>query len=647
MIDITKHKTIFIRIGESAAPALVQFEHTLEKTTGFVAIDAASFSSLAELKIAVLAENPGATLFLELDWLKGSKLSFETSWQEWNVVLVKGAKADDSSLLPWLQVFSCLDLTSLPETELSKAIELAIAPGKLPGIVALCGAGAEIYFEKVTRMKGMGQKLDFFLDQLETKFPELAGQMYNLRQLTYSLVHQALNTSASVSKIVPVVDFQIAAEEDRIVFSTRFSAPPKIVTRWAAEMAANENFLLRNASLCADMLVFTELSDLQQVEIKALVASTGDYSGAAGHSVLLATVPNFIPDPALLEAQSKAKFQPLTVLAAGENIAPPATALSPAEIATIAQEAGDTPVQAGMGTQLNFKLKAGMLEAEKTNLQGLVKKKSSLISELTKDVNRAQREVLEAQKGATKEILKMRMETEKAKNEARDAKKKLIVFQRRAAEAAEEKSKQKEEDAVPKKDFEKELKQAELGKRNLESQLKEQMEKAGKADEILQKSRKEVGQLTGEINLLKQKLVQIAQRAATNSAIDSAGQKVGESEIDKFKALQKNLAEAKGKEHDLEKAVKALALKLDAAEKNLKVNEATFTKQLEAGEKAMEEAKRQRSEIVSKLEDAKLDAKKKLEESNERDRTLRKQIEEQKAKLEALEKAASPLAKAS
>ncbi|MGZ6289578.1 MAG: hypothetical protein ACXWQO_15425 [Bdellovibrionota bacterium] len=639
MIDISKQKVIFLRRTGEAESLFQNFETTAQKISDYQAFEAQTFTTFANFAAEHLAANPSATLFLDLVWIEEAKITFEPAWKDWNVVLVKTMPPSEQ-VMPWLKSFSCLDISALDDFGLTKSVQLAVAAEKMPGIVSLCESGTEIYFEKLTSMSGIGKKLDRFLALLENKYPQLTNQLFNLRQLTYALVHQALATSAATSKIIPVVDFQIAAGPERIAFSTRFNAAPQTLERWQAEMAEGKNQILFNASLCADLLSLTEITDLNQIEVKALLAGGGEFSAASRRSVLARSVANFLPDSAVLEAQKHAKFQPLFVLEAGEKA-------ELAEVAAGAEEAGGTEIQskAGMGTQLNFKLKSDMLETEKGNLQGLVKKKSQLINDLTKDVNRAQREVVETQKNATKEILKMRMETEKAKNEARDAKKKLIAFQRKAAEAAEAESKAKLADAAPKQDFEKDWKQAEFARRNLEAQLKEQADKAGKADELLQKVRKEMGQLTGENNLLKQKLLQQTQKAVAGAGNGDGKKSAAEEALEKLKASQKLYAEARGREQELEKAVKSLALKLDAAEKNSKAGGATFSKQVEAAERAAEEAKRQRSEILAKLEEAKADAKKKVEEGNERERALRKQIDEQKAKLDQLSPEAAPLVK--
>lgn len=629
MIDITKQKVIFVRRGSPASPALAPLEQMLGETCALELVTAGASFDLAAFQ-AQHAE--GTAVFLELGWIAEAKIPFDPAWRAFKVVLVKTEEL--TGVQPWLEAFSTLNVSSPSPAELRTAAEIAIAPERVPGIVALCASGVEVYFEKITRIQSLGQKTDRLLDYFGGKHPELADQLYNLRQLSYALVHQALRVSSGVSQVSPVVDFQIAADSGRIAFSTRFSAPPSLLQTWARELAANGNLLLRNAALSADLLAFTELSALKQIEVKALIAAKGEYSGAAG-SVLFARVENFAADPAVVAAQKKAKFFTLSKLPESkeEPLADKAAGPSPSSAPEAGEEeAGTTPAAkspAPAPGQLNFKLKADMLETEKANLQGLVKKKSQLISDLTKDVNRAQRDVMEAQRTATKEILKMRMEAEKARNEARDAKKKLAAFQRKAAEAAEAEAKARESGAAPKQDFEKDFKQSELARRNLEAQLKEQTEKAARADEMVQRLRREATQVAGEMSLLKQKLLQTTQKLASAEMASASAQKsAGTDDFESFKASKKATAESKGKEQELEKTIKSLQLKLDAAEKNLKVGEQMFEKQLEAAEKAGEEAKRQRAEMVTKLEVARLEAKKKLEESNDRERMLRKQIEQ-------------------
>ena len=69
--------------------------------------------------------------------------------------------------------------------------------------------------------------------------------------------------------------------------------------------------------------------------------------------------------------------------------------------------------------------------------------------------------------------------------------------------------------------------------------------------------------------------------------------------------------------------------------------QAAQKKQAEANEKALEEAKRQRREALSKLEESESSIKKKLEETNNIERKLKAKIEELAAALNGAKKPAA------
>ena len=541
------------------------------------------------------------TLLVELGAIIEEKFSVSPAWKDRNIILLR---EEEECPAEW-RSFSRLELDS-PFTALAHGLEIALAPSNFPGAYALLEKKGEIFYEKIQSLHEIGAKVDRFTYLLEERYPVLVPQLHNLRRLSYSLLHLALESSNA--QFSPIADFQVGADGDSISFSVRFGADRETVKAWKIQSSEPDAVWL-NLLHSAQLAVITELTQIKQVEIKTLLSA----APTKNCSMLFFRLPTFSPNESSLNRQANFKLTPL-----GKLSAPPVAS----EQEKPAAGAGDAPT----GLELNFKVKADMLENEKNNLQGLVKKKSVLISELTKDVNRAQQEVLAAQKSATKEILKMRMETEKAKNAARDATKKLSFFQRKMEEKAAAEKVTADSNAEPARDYEKELKQVELNQKNAEQKTAEANRKVARLEELLARQRKEAGDLMAEFNVLKAANFKLEQGSDKSDTANVVGSDEGTEE--KLKTARRQLMDARAREQELEKEVKKLTIKCEAAEKNLAAKSGVAQKQLEMAEKVTEESKRQNSIASSKIEELKSEIKKKIEENNSSERILKSKVEE-------------------
>lgn len=545
-------------------------------------------------------ENPIDQIYLlDLESFQQEKISPASEWKEKRIVLLY-----DRPCPPEWQLFSRINLQQT-KPEISTALDLCSYPENFPGIFGLLKSKGEIFYEKIESLHEIGLKVDKLTHLLGQKFPELQTHFFSLRQTSYALLHLALNESSA--KIKPIADFQVSANEGGIYFAVRFNATLDKLKSWQALEADTANQIWKSARDNSTLLAITYLEKIQQVEVKARIGAT-----LPATAILQFSISDFNPDSSAQKLQASFTFTPLG------KLTPPPNATNDETPAITAEEP--------KGTELNFKVKADMLENEKNNLQGLVKKKSVLIGELTKDVNRAQQEVIAAQKNATKEILGMRMETEKAKNAAREATKKLSIFQRKMAEKEAEQKAAEATPTEPVRDFEKDLKQSELILKNSEQKLAESGRKIARLEEFLARQRKETGELMQELNNLKAEKVKSSGTAS--KAADPLDPSGTESTEEKLKSTKKILAETMTKEHELEKEVKRLQIKCDAAEKNLAAKAGATKKELEAAEKSVEESKRQKSLISSKMEELKTELKKKIEESNSAERLLKAKVDE-------------------
>ena len=66
-----------------------------------------------------------------------------------------------------------------------------------------------------------------------------------------------------------------------------------------------------NAAACADVLIFTELTKLHQLEVKGLIAREGNFCLFENKTILARVFAEFQPDKNTLAAQENIKFIPI------------------------------------------------------------------------------------------------------------------------------------------------------------------------------------------------------------------------------------------------------------------------------------------------------------------------------------------------
>jgi hypothetical protein len=603
-------------------------EDFLKGKLGLGAINCQWKDAGANLNAGILREQgvpEQATLFIDLMAVEAGRLNSPSEWKDWHIVLLMEGgptvKANE-----WLKACSHLNLNQLNAYNLPLH-ELAGSQEKYPGISFLLGKGSEVLFQKVQELGDIGEKIDRVIAKLEKKYPKLIPHLFNLRHLTYSVLHHALNASMSVGKKIPLADFQIGADENQIIFATRFNSPENSMVDLNRTIVDSRSILWQNAANATDLLVFTELSRLRQMEIKAVVSAKGELS-SGGASILIRKVEDFAPDDAAQGRLRQTSYAALDAL-------PSKTNGSQEESQNSSAHVEETTNEESNGTGLNFKVKADMLENEKNNLQNLVKKKNALIGGLTKDVNRAQIEAQNAHKAATKEIMKMRMELEKEKNLAREATKKLLTFQRmmEQKEAVEANQMNRQEEQ---KDFEIEWKKAEIQRNALEEKMKELTEKLNRNEELMRGQRANMNEVSAKLNeekaknlkLERESRVQANENTGSASTIEVNGTNERTEIRDQANELRKSLTDSKVKEQELEKEIRRLTIKAEGAEKNLKVHDLTASKQLEAAEKAAAEAKRLKSKAMEEIEAMKVEMKQKAEAANAAAREIKKKADD-------------------
>lgn len=620
MSNLEKPQAVIFRDLGHEHPLWASLERVLKGMSNCTIFDTGTIKNADDFQTLLTTLPPECSLWIDLAWAEMSGISYLESWRSQHIILVKGEGASLAGDSSWRHCSSSLNLSTLPALDLPRVVQVCLAHERFPGIVSLNERGSEVFFDKVQGLQEIGQKIDRLLGVIEQKYPVLLPQFFNLRQLMFAILHQAFESGSSIGSIANTVDFQVSASEKRLVFGVRFAAAPGSLEEWLNEMQTGSSHLWHNARISADLLILTELTAVKQIEVKAMVSPSGAFQAAEENSLFSRVIPSFDPERFAKDQLRAAKLLPLSGLGdskSGKSSAPMAAA--PSEAST-----------AGEASQLNFRLKSDILERERNNLHGMVKKKTHLIASLNKDVNRAQKELILVQNNTSKELHKMRMETEKAKNEAKQAEDKLSHFMRKAAEKQAEEGGGTTVAGQPKRDFEKEWKQADYAKRVTEEKVAELSHKLTHQEEIIQKTRKELSQFATENNELKAKLFKLEQTAVLRSK-DDKGSQVSNAEAmlaAKLKESQKLLGESRMKEQELAKDIKRLTIKIDTLEKNAKVNTSSTGKQDSAAEKQVEEIKRQMGELQKKLDAAPEALKKKQEEWNAIERVLKKKIEE-------------------
>jgi hypothetical protein len=568
--------------GQSS-PSLEKFQAILQKLS---ALEVVSVARVEELQ----AEETSAIFLDAALWHESAPLAEE------NLVLLSGV--DSPSVGLGKGNTSILDLSALNTADLVRAAQLALIPECKPGIACLSDSGSEIYYEKIHGLPEVGERVDRFVRLLEKAHPALLPRLFFLRQLSYAIFHQAF--SGSVSKFDPAIDFQLTASQSRIALTARFSAPPGILAKWREQLAGGKDPVWAAARQSSDLLVLTELKRIQQLEIKAVMAS----DTPLGTSFLFRVVEDFLEDAVQAESRKAMKLLPFGSLK-GSNLA---HAQIPSEPES---EVEDSEKSSAAG--LNYKVRSEMLENENTNLQGLVKKKNHLLTGLNRDVNRAQRELALAKNTHTKELHKLRMEIESERNAAKKLKDELVRLKRKMAEeraGADEVGVNAQ--VEPSRDYEKDWKAASYAKRLAEEKVAELGKKAEIQEDLIQSLRKEALSAAGQINELKDKVFRLgriaAERKSQNEA-QSSGSQGGPANLgalpEKLKEAQRQQLQAKAKEQELEREIKRLKLQLESSENGWKAKVIQLEKQIESKDRQIEEAKRQKAEAFKKAEEEK------------------------------------------
>ncbi len=630
----TERKPIAILLCDPARESvpLRKLAGVLPRLAEFRSVDISTLQSLTEFLASGNVAIEEAAIYVEANWFVERGVESDASLDKANIIAVDcepGEPIFSKISSQWKQKISYLALGAISNKDLPKVLSVSLEPCAVPGISAIAEKNSEILFEKVQRLSQIGHRIDQVVQNIETKFPEMASQSFNLRNVSYSILQLALMEAMAATKIMAVVDFQITASNERIAFSTRFSARPETYAAWRSDMANLAKPLWRSLTSSTDLLVFTHLEERNEIEVKALVSQEAEGNIFHTRSILFNSIREFLPEAAGEGAKQIGTFK------AFETKLPDAKMSSESGQENEA-EANSSEVRIGSVDEgLKLKIKADMLEDEKNTLQELVKKKTSLVSGLHKDINKLQKDAATAHNNAQKEALKLRMENEQAKNDVVKLNKELARMKRRFAELEEKQKAANTDSSGVKRDFEKELKASELAKKALDTKIDELIKKRELQEGLLEETRKQHRESQAEAKDLKAKLV-ISQKAleaaqmggSKSSGNSEADQRRDGGAGDKLKEAQKQSLNAKQAAENFEKESKRLEIKLANTESALKATQAKLDKQVASAEKVLEEVKKQKTDALKKVDDLSAIIKTKLEEANARERELKRKIDE-------------------
>lgn len=635
MAETGKLKSYIVRDFTQKNPAAERLEAILKKTTEYQSFDLSKSDTSSDEWQAILQQSETAYAFV--DSSAAEQLAPPTAPSLVQFILLEEKEkqmVERENLRGWRRCSSRLNLNAFSVSDLVRFLQLHFQIETQPGLAYLLEKGAEVFYEKIMARSELGYRVDKCLAQIEKNKSEFSHQLFNLRQLLFSVLHQSLETSSSLAKIAPAVDFQISTTKDRIAFCSTFNAKKGFAQQVLLELEENKNQVWLQAFQSCDLIYITECSATRQVEIKALIQKEGNYDLHANRSVLSRTIVKFQTNEKDSISQKQIKLSSVESI----PLDAPQSANAEGEVSTAAD-----------GTQLNYKLKAGLLENEKSALKGLVKKKNQLITEMNKDINRAQRDVIAAKNDSLKELRLMRLEMEKAQRESFEAKEKLRYYQRKEEEEKNEAN--GATDSEPKRDFEKELKMSEIAHRQIEEKYEILTKKFDHLEETSQKQRKDLEASKAEANELKNKVLQFskAQRAEAivreketeNTSKDSNG----ESTTERFRDLQKTLAESQRSEQELDKEVKRLTLKVENTEQSAKSQTSAAEKKLESAERQLEETRKKLTEIAKQFEGQRGESKKSTDEQKSKEREQKVKIDNLTVKLAEAEKQLNHLRK--
>lgn len=626
MSDDKKIRSLMLRDPTQSQPPFERLEAILKKTTEHSATDIKTTNKSDDLIDATAYETP-VYVFADFDYLIENNVPFFEIPNSKLILVSSGEKknlsADES---PWATQGSRLSLNSFSVSDLVRILQLYFQIDKNSGLEFFCEKGSDVFYDKIQSSANLGTKIDKCISHLEKNKPEFSSQLFNLRQLLFSVLSQSMNISGRSSKLIPTIDFQITSTKERIAFSTSFNAPKNFHNQIISDIYSGKNQVWLNAYLSSDILFLTEVKKTRQIEIKALIQKDGEFHNGKSRSIIIESIESFQNTD--ISASKQIRLTPLETISVEPEV-----------------EGGQTdPSQENSnqdGTQLNYKLKAGLLENEKSALKGLVKKKNQLITEMNKDINRAQKEVMATKNTSLKELRAMRLEMEKAQRECFEAKEKLKYYQRKEEEkSAEGENAGNAENEI---DFEKELKQTELARRQWEEKYESIHSKFKHQEENFLKSRKDLEEAKAEIHNLKNKVVQLSRAQQSESIAKEKESSVkdgniSESQMEKFKEIQKNLGDSMKREQEADKEVKRLTLKLENAEQGLKSQTSTLEKKLESTERQLEETKKKLGEFVKKIDGQRGESKKSEDELKTKEREQKIKIDNLTVKLSDAEK---------
>ena len=618
-----KPSALLIRDAGVADAAWEKLEGVLPRLADFQSRDGTSIAGAAEL-LGSLPPEGEATLFLDANWLIRRQLSCTPEWEGRQVVLVSAAShRTETSAFPelndWRQRHSFLPLRRLSNADLPRLLLLALSPNRGPGLAMLGDRGSEIYFEKLHGFAEIGQKTDRVVTLLEKQAPKLSAHSFNLRQLSYSLLHLAYEQAKQASRVLPVVDFQCSANAERLLLAVRFNALPGTFAQWRSAAALRREPLWRQVGLAVDALALTEIRSTGEVEAKVLICREGDFQGAEDLCLLARSISAFREEAG---DERTTKLLPLGTLPTEVIVAHPAAP-------TAVVDAGASP--------LALKVKVEMLEKETRMLQELVKKKSELVTGLQQDLQRAQLDLVSSQSGNAGELQKARLAEEKARSDLREATAQLERLKKANPAASAELSKPGE--AL---ELEKARKHSEHSLRLAEGRNVELTSKLEHQEALVARLREEARAVSGEINELKAR-VQAGERRLQAKELEETwraekargdGQDAdGTEQPGKLKELQRQAFEARAAEQKLEMEVKHLTARLEASDKNARLLGQRSQHEIDLARKFSEEAKAQKRDLMKKLEERDAAAKVKVEEWNIAELKLKRMIESLTAEL--------------
>ena len=483
---------------------------------------------------------------------------------------------------------SRLELKGMTNPNLAKVLTMIVSAEPYPGLNSIIDDKTTAHYAKILSSERMGGRIDGLVSELVAVDAEYRKYAYLIRALSFALCAKSGDDDEAAGKKVRAADLQISVSSGRVNFCVSYGTSDKKHEEIIKEIYQEQPQEWIGLCRSIEFLCVTRVKEKKITEVRGWTRAQA--TNGAGSFIFL-WHDKYKIDERLKSSLQKNRATPIKNLEEKNKIQ--AEGQEDSSIDSEAQDSDESP------EALNLKLKNNILENERNTLQGLVKKKNQLVSELNKDVNKAHREAIKAKNEAAKELLVLRMSSEKKDKEILELKAKLN------REEKKEESKQgiETQEATRSeklKDAELTIKKMDFERKAAEEKISELNKKIEIIEETLSKIRKEDSDLKKELAESKSKILKFEKDAEMIARTKSEGHvenNGNEDDANKIKELQKNFSDSRAKEQELEKEVKRLTLKLEGADQSVKGIQSKSEKNLETTEKLLEETKKRLSEV--------------------------------------------------